>query len=327
MNEAVTKPGSVQVEVEGEGGQATDVATEGAAPPRPAAAPVTPLVTRLSPTWQDWVTTNIMRGCVDADMHRVMVENGFDPLFATHALGVVRSMTERVKGQVAAIGADYKAEPIRLQAGSRIRAHDRDVSIVFTLANPNVAVIDGLLADAECDKLIQLTNGRMKSSEVVDRQSGGSYQSNVRRSEGCHFNRGENAIVQRVEQRIAALTRIPVDCGEPLQMLHYGVGGEYLAHQDFFDPADPGTEVLTRVGGQRIATLVIYLNNVPEGGDTFFPELELSVKPKKGSAVYFEYLNATGQLDARCLHAGTPVAKGDKWIATKWLRQRPYVGT
>ena len=293
----------------------------------PAQAPPAPGVTLLSATWQDWLATNLMRGCVDADMAKVMVENGFDAAFATHAVGIVRSMTERVKGDVAALGSEYKAEPIRLPGGSRIRAHDRDVYIVFTLTNPNVAVIDGLLSEAECDKLTQLTNGRMKSSEVVDRKSGGSYQSNVRKSEGCHFNRGENAIVQRVEQRIAALTGVAVDCGEPLQMLHYGVGGEYLAHQDFFDPADPGSQVLTRVGGQRIATLVIYLNNVPEGGDTTFPELELAVKPKKGSAVYFEYLNAAGQLDIRCLHAGTPVARGDKWIATKWLRQRPYVGT
>jgi prolyl 4-hydroxylase len=260
-------------------------------------------------------------------MTRVMVENGFEPLFSQHAVSIVRSMTERVKGEVASLGADYKAEPIRLPGGGRVRAHDRDVDIVVTLSNPNVAVIEGLLSDTECDKLVQLTNGRMKSSEVVDRKSGGSYQSNVRKSEGCHFNRGENAIVQRVEQRIFALTGVPVDCGEPLQMLHYGVGGEYLAHQDFFDPADPGTQVLTRVGGQRIATVVIYLNDVPEGGDTNFPELELSVRARKGSAVYFEYLNSAGQLDVRCLHAGTPVARGDKWIATKWLRQRPYVGT
>ncbi|MBA3477028.1 MAG: 2OG-Fe(II) oxygenase [Lautropia sp.] len=295
---------------------------------QPAEPTAAPGITRLSASWQDWLTTNVMRGCADADMTKVMVENGFDPTFSIHAIGIVRSMSERVKGEVgAALGTDFKVEPIRLPAGARVRAHDRDVNIVFTLNNPNVAVIDGLLSEAECDKLMQLTNGRMKSSQVVDRKSGGSYESHVRKSEGCHFNRGENAVVQRVEQRIAALTGVPVDCGEPLQMLHYGLGGEYLAHQDFFDPADPGSPVLTKVGGQRIATLVIYLNNVPEGGDTNFPELELSVKPRKGSAVYFEYLNAAGQLDTRCLHAGTPVAKGDKWIATKWLRQRPYVGT
>ena len=99
-----------------------------------------------------------MRGCADADMTRVMVENGFDPLFSQHAVSIVRSMTERVKGEVASLGADYKAEPIRLPSGGRVRAHDRDVDIVFTLSNPNVAVIEGLLSDAECDKLIQLTS-------------------------------------------------------------------------------------------------------------------------------------------------------------------------
>jgi len=293
----------------------------------PAQLTAAPAITRLSAAWQDWLTTNVVRGCADDDMVKVMVSNGFDASFSGHAVSIVRSMAERVKGEVAALGTDYKAEPIRLPKDSRVRAHDRDVHIVFTLSNPNVAVIEGLLSDAECEKLIQLTSGRMKSSEVVDRKSGGSYQSNVRKSEGCHFNRGENAVVQRVEQRIATLTGVPVDCGEPLQMLHYGVGGEYLAHQDFFDPADPGSQVLTRVGGQRIATLVIYLNNVAEGGDTNFPELDLSVKPRRGSAVYFEYLNAAGQLDVRCLHAGTPVTRGDKWIATKWLRQSPYVGS
>ncbi|MGE0310482.1 MAG: 2OG-Fe(II) oxygenase [Lautropia sp.] len=292
------------------------------------AAPVHAPPGQLTPAWQDWLTTNVVRGCTEADMLKVMRDNGFEPVFAQHAIRIVSAMAERVKSAPnAAMLTDYQADPIRLPAGTRLRAHDREVRIAMLLANPNVALIDGLLSEQECDKLIQLAAGRLKSSEVVDRESGGSYLSDVRRSEGCHFERGENAIVQRVEERIRALTGIPVDCGEPLQMLHYGVGGEYLAHQDFFDPKDPGTATLTRIGGQRVATFVIYLNQVAEGGSTDFPELELSVKPNKGSAVYFEYHNRTGQLDPRCLHAGTPVAKGDKWIVTKWLRERPYVGT
>jgi prolyl 4-hydroxylase len=106
-----------------------------------------------------------------------------------------------------------------------------------------------------------------------------------------------------------------------------GIGGEYLAHQDFFDPADPGSQVLTRVGGQRIATLVIYLNNVAEGGDTNFPRSSCPVKPKKGSAVYFEYLNAAGQLDKRCLHAGTPVPRARNGSPPSGCASFPYVGT
>ena len=130
-------------------------------------------------------------------------------------------------------------------------------------------------------------------------------------------------MVQRLEERICALTGIPVDHGEPLQMLHYGVGGEYLAHQDFFEPKDPGSAKLTQVGGQRVATLVMYLNEVAEGGSTDFPELELSIKPKKGSAVYFEYHNEAGQIDTRCLHAGMPVARGDKSISPNGCANDP----
>jgi prolyl 4-hydroxylase len=56
-----------------------------------------------------------------------------------------------------------------------------------------------------------------------------------------------------------------------------------------------------------------------------FPETGLAVTPRKGSAVYFEYCNSAGQLDALSLHAGSPVHAGEKWVATKWMRQRRFV--
>ncbi|MEZ5661867.1 MAG: 2OG-Fe(II) oxygenase, partial [Burkholderiaceae bacterium] len=75
----------------------------------------------------------------------------------------------------------------------------------------------------------------------------------------------------------------------------------------------------------RIATLVLYLNTVEEGGETAFPKINVAVRARQGAAAYFEYHNAQGQLDPRCLHAGVPVRRGEKWIATKWLRESAYV--
>src|SRR3990170_3982797 len=100
--------------------------------PRPEAAQptVAPAITHLSASWQDWLTTNVVRGCADADMIKVMVSNGFYPAFSSHAVSIVRSMAERVKGEVAALGNEYKAGPIRLPKDARVRAHDRDVQIV-----------------------------------------------------------------------------------------------------------------------------------------------------------------------------------------------------
>ncbi len=79
-------------------------------------------------------------------------------------------------------------------------------------------------------------------------------------------------------------------------------------------------------GGQRVATLVMYLNDVEAGGSTVFPEVGLDVLPRRGHAVYFAYTTEEGQLDKRSLHGGSPVSAGEKWIATKWFRQRNYGG-
>lgn len=278
----------------------------------------------LAPDWQDWLAGNVVRGCSDTDMLATMRQSGFDEHYARVAISVVRSMTERVQRQAPAMLAAYRADPCRLPGSARFRAADRDIGIGFALADPNIALLHDLISEPECEKLIAMSAGKLTRSSVLDRQSGGDEISAVRTSEGTFFERGENALVARLEQRIAALTGLPVEHGEPLQILHYKPGNEYLAHHDYFDPADPGSAEVLKSGGQRVATLIIYLNDVAGGGETRFPELSLDIRPSRGNAVYFEYLNAAGELDSRCLHAGVPVTQGEKWIATKWLRQGPY---
>ena len=279
---------------------------------------------KLSAEWQDWLASNIVAGCTSADMEKVMIDNAFDPAFARSAIVVVRSMTERVQQQSPSVLNGYKAEPLRLPKGVILDASGHPVKVGFLMENPNIALLDGLLTDEECEALIQASAGKLERSLVVDRQSGGQLPSNVRSSEGAHFQRGETDLVKAIEARIAALTGLRIEQGEPIQILHYGLQGEYLPHHDYFDPMDPGTPVILKTGGQRIATLVMYLNTPEEGGATHFPELDLEVKARKGSAVYFEYMNKAGQIDSRSLHAGMPVVKGEKWIATKWLRESNY---
>jgi prolyl 4-hydroxylase len=126
----------------------------------------------------------------------------------------------------------------------------------------------------------------------------------------------------RINRRIAALTAWPMEYGEPLQILHYGIGAEYQPHYDYFDPSDPGTSKLTAQGGQRVATLIIYLNDPQRGGATLFPDLGIEIAAVKGNAVFFSYERP--HPDTRTLHAGTPVLEGEKWIATRWLRERAY---
>lgn len=277
----------------------------------------------LTPEWQDWLAANVMRGCADADLLAAMRGEGFDEHYSRVAIAVVRSMTERVSRDNPAALDPYAAEPIRLADANHIVAADRQVAISLLVQDPNIAVLEGLLSLAECDELVALSDGKLQRSEVVE-ADGQLAVSGVRTSRGTHFALAENALIERIEARIAALVGIPAEHGEPLQILHYGTGGEYLPHHDWFDPSRPGPSRHLQHGGQRVATLVMYLNDVAAGGDTFFPELSLSVRARRGSAVYFEYTDRAGRLDARLMHAGRPVAQGDKWIATKWLRERPY---
>lgn len=122
---------------------------------------------------------------------------------------------------------------------------------------------------------------------------------------------------------IAELTGIPQENGEGLQVLHYQPGQHYIPHWDYFptESASSADIVRPEKGGQRIATFLIYLNTVPMGGETEFPNAGIKVAAVQGNACFFSYCNADGQLDPLTLHSGNAVIEGDKWIAVKWLRE------
>lgn len=278
----------------------------------------------LEAQWQDWLASSILQGKSDAEMIPTMLENQFEESYARVAISVVRSMTERVQANNPSAIGEYSPDPFRISKQPVGQFGDCHVSTQVVLENPNIAVLAGILSAEECEQLIGLSQGKLQRSTVVEKHTGKVEVSAVRLSDGCHFERGENALIQKLERRIAAFTGIPIEQGEPLQILHYNPGGEYLPHHDYFHHAETGSAQHLQRGGQRIATMVIYLSHVAQGGETYFPELEFTVKPHPGNAVYFEYVNGAGQLDSRCLHAGLPVALGDKWIATKWFRTSAY---
>ena len=176
----------------------------------------------------------------------------------------------------------------------------------------------------ECNELIRLSRIKLQRSTIVDPASGKETVIQERSSYGTFFANNETEFISKLERRIAAVMQWPAENGEGLQILNYKVGAEYKSHYDYFPPGDPGSAVHLAKGGQRVSTLVIYLNDVEEAGETMFPEIGLSVTPKKGSAVYFEYCNSKGQVDPLSLHCGVPVVAGEKWIAPKWMRQRRY---
>ena len=213
-------------------------------------------------------------------------------------------------------GPDLGGAALYLDAG------DRRVQVVQSMESPRVVVFADLLAPAECEALIAAARARLARSLTVEIKTGGETLNADRTSEGMFFTRGENETVARIEQRIARLLNWPLENGEGLQVLRYQSGTQYRPHYDFFDPAEPGTPVILRRGGQRLASLVMYLQEPERGGATVFPDIGLSVAPVRGSAVFFSY--ARPHPDTKTLHGGAPVLAGEKWVATKWLREREF---
>jgi prolyl 4-hydroxylase len=75
-------------------------------------------------------------------------------------------------------------------------------------------------------------------------------------------------------------------------------------------------------GGQRICTVMVYLNEVEGGGQTHFIRQGVSVTPQRGTALMWWNVR-DGQVDESTYHAALPVEAGEKWVATKWIRERP----
>jgi len=180
---------------------------------------------------------------------------------------------------------------------------------------PLIMRFERVLTDDECRELIESAAPRLKESRLVNK-----VVSEIRTSRGMFFEEDESPFISRIERRIAQLMHVPVEHAEGLQVLHYGPGQEYRAHHDYFAPGTPSAR------NNRISTLVIYLNDVEEGGETVFPLLEIAVKPKRGSAVYFEYFYGNPELNHLTLHSSAPVIRGEKWVATQWMRRQRVRG-
>jgi prolyl 4-hydroxylase len=272
----------------------------------------------ITPALRQWIVAQAESGCLPEDIVKSMTSSGWKEDVALTAL------EDTLRERLAAIRATVPTpvpvpEPQLAEGANSLMAEGHQVDIVMALRSPRVVVFGNLLSAAECEGLMDLARPRLARSETVVNATGGSEVNSARTSDGMFFTRGEAPLIERIEARIAALVNWPVDHGEGLQILRYRPGAQYLPHHDYFDPAHTGTPAILRRGGQRVATLVMYLNAPEQGGATTFPDAALEVAPVRGSGVFFSYDRP--HVLTRTLHGGAPVLAGEKWVATKWLRE------
>ena len=129
--------------------------------------------------------------------------------------------------------------------------------------------------------------------------------------------------------KIQKLTSKPFGHMELPQVARYTDSQRYVEHYDGVDPHTPAGKAFVASGGQRIATVLMYLNDVDDGGGTSFRRINVEIKPRKGHAVIFFPAFMNGELDPDALHAGMPPT-GVKWVSqvdsAVAARGRPAVG-
>ncbi|MFY7863654.1 2OG-Fe(II) oxygenase [Roseateles sp.] len=273
----------------------------------------------ITPELRQWITEQLAQGFDREQIVASMCSSGWQVAVAQLAFDQ-SSTGGAIMGQspsVASVGA--LPEPDLSRGTPTLWLGDRQVQVLLSLSHPRVVLLGGLLSDQECDEMVAAAGARLARSETVAATQAGSEVNAARTSDGMFFERGENELVRKVEARLSRLLNWPVDRGEGLQILRYRPGAEYLPHYDYFDPQMAGSEAILSRGGQRVGTLVMYLNTPTAGGATIFPDVKLDVMPVKGNAVFFSY--ARPDPSTLTLHGGAPVLEGEKWVATKWLRE------
>jgi prolyl 4-hydroxylase len=288
-------------------------------------------VVRFQPELGVWLARGLDDGLAPTALVATMIEEHMQAAVA-HAL-VDAFVGARREGRAAPVDtlvvADepiFFREPPLLRSGAEIATTDgARVRVLARGTSPTLALLSDLLAPAECAALVALARPRLVPSTVVDPQTGQGVVAGYRDSEGMFFRPGETAFIARLDRRFAEVMNLPVGNGEGLQVLRYATGGATAPHVDFVAPTNAANQASVARSGQRVSTLLAYLADVEAGGETVFPRAGLRVQPRRGNAVYFESSNSRGQLDPMSLHAGRPVERGDKWVVTKWMRQRRFV--
>lgn len=175
------------------------------------------------------------------------------------------------------------------------------------------------ISPAECEKLMAMIDRTAEPSTLLDN----GYQSIWRTSYSGNVD-PYDPFVQMIERRIDDLLGIPHEWGETIQGQRYAEGQEFREHMDWFWTKAPYFRQEAKRGGQRSFTAMIYLNPVEAGGETAFLNLGLSIPPQRGVLLVWNNGTTDGSLNPYTLHAGTPVAKGVKYVITKWYRTRKW---
>jgi len=193
-------------------------------------------------------------------------------------------------------------------------------NVTLFSSDPIIYVVDDFISEDECQEFINCSKDKLQPATVVGLKE--ELKLKDRTNEFAWLEHHANESIHEVSKRLSILVQMPIRNAEMFQVVHYESGTEYKPHFDSFDQSTELGKKYWEPGGQRMITALIYLNDVEDGGATYFPELNISINPKKGNVLVFHNtISETTNINPRSLHAGMPVTSGEKWAANLWFRE------
>ena len=203
-----------------------------------------------------------------------------------------------------------------------------------TISNdPYLYMIDNFLTDTECNFIIGVAQDNLKAAGVSrlkpNKLEASEYKGRTNSSYWMSIKKYPETLA--IAKKIATKINCNYEHFESYQVIHYKENEEYKYHYDAYDKNDILKYKKFCEGpkgrGNRLRTVLLYLNDVEEGGGTGFDNLTeydepIKIQAKKGRMVVFTNLNDDGSLNLKSRHAGLPIIKGEKWAFNLWLRER-----
>ena len=259
----------------------------------------------LDAEWTRWLHLNIQRNCSIDELRGILRSNGFsDASIEAGIASAGKAAPLHVPAPL--VAAQIPRANLQLPNGM---AQGGEKAQLYTA--------DDFLSGEECDEIVALILAQLRPS-TISTPPGGEYDTAFRTSRTCDLSDTIPAVA-RLDTKIAAAIGFARSMAEPTQGQHYEIGQVFKTHTDFFKPYELEKYTMGDLG-QRTWTFMIYLNDPAGGGETEFPDLGIKVSPKRGRAVVWNNLRASGEGNDATRHQSLPVTAGTKTIITKWFR-------
>jgi 2OG-Fe(II) oxygenase superfamily len=191
-------------------------------------------------------------------------------------------------------------------------------------ARGKLSWIDGFLSPSQCGAILdELRFAFWQPSGVSMRTVDGAVESIIssvrvsRSTDQSWFTPSLLRLMHFIVRQLQPFVPGIRQRAEPWQATRYHAGGKFDYHCD-------AGHWRHEPGGERVHTVLIYLNTPRRGGSTCFSALNVEVKAQVGRLLVWKNLDRYGRCDPSMVHCSAPLSGGSKTVLVTWVRQRKF---